>query len=44
MIRNAEVKAAEGNAAEQKTREDLQQAKRHLQMMEKFERGSEVND
>ena len=44
MIRTAEVKAAEGNAAEQQTREELQQAKRHLQMMERFERGSEVND
>lgn len=44
MIRTAKSKAAEGNAAEQKTRQELQQAKQHLAMLEKFERGSEVND
>ena len=44
MIRTAETKAAEGNAVEQQTREELQQAKQHLAMMERFERGSEVND
>lgn len=42
MVRKAEQQAAEGNAAEQQTREEIAQARQHIAMMEKHELGSEV--
>ena len=42
MVRKAEKQAAEGNAAEQQTREEIAQARQYISMMEKHELGSEV--